>query len=139
MNRSGYYYDIDDFWAHIRWRGAVKSAIRGKRGQAFLREMLAAMDAMPSKRLIAHNLQKGGEVCAIGTIGVARGIDMAVIDVEDYDKVADVFGVSAALVREIEYENDDNWHRETPEGRFVRVRQWAKNQLLHTAPAGKQP
>lgn len=40
----------------IRWRGAVASAIRGKRGQAFLREMLAALDAMPEKRLIAGSL-----------------------------------------------------------------------------------
>jgi hypothetical protein len=44
-------------WSHIRWRGAVASAIRGGRGQAFLREMLAAMDAMPVKRLVANELR----------------------------------------------------------------------------------
>jgi len=47
MSRSGYSDDCDDQWSLICWRGAVKSAIRGKRGQAFLKEMLAALDALP--------------------------------------------------------------------------------------------
>ena len=47
MSRSGYSDDIDDNWAHIMWRGRVASSIRGKRGQAMLRELLAALDAMP--------------------------------------------------------------------------------------------
>ena len=62
MSRSGY-VDADDCdegeqWRHIRWRGAIKSAIRGKRGQAFLREMLDALDALPQKRLVPNVLQE---------------------------------------------------------------------------------
>ena len=38
MNRSGYTEEGDN-WSVVRWRGAVKAAIRGKRGQAFLREL----------------------------------------------------------------------------------------------------
>ena len=34
MSRSGY-TDECDGWELVRWRGAVNSAIRGKRGQAF--------------------------------------------------------------------------------------------------------
>lgn len=56
MSRHGYTDSCDDNFALIRWRGAAKSAIRGKRGQAFLRELLAALDAMPEKRLIAREL-----------------------------------------------------------------------------------
>jgi len=41
MSRSGYSDDCD-VWALIRWRGAVKSAIRGARGQAMLRELIQA-------------------------------------------------------------------------------------------------
>lgn len=41
MSRSGY-TDEDDIWAMIRWRGAVTSAIRGKRGQQALREWVAS-------------------------------------------------------------------------------------------------
>ena len=46
MSRSGYGDDIGQ-WDLIRWRGAVQSAMCGKRGQAFLKEMLAALDALP--------------------------------------------------------------------------------------------
>jgi hypothetical protein len=61
MSRSGYDYDgCYDTWASIRYYGAVKSAFRGKRGQAFLKEMLAALDAMPVKELVANVLINTG-------------------------------------------------------------------------------
>jgi hypothetical protein len=138
MSRSGYSEDLEQ-WDLIRWRGAVNSAIRGKRGQAFLREMLAAMDAMPEKRLIAHELAEPKYieighwglhegpplVCAIGSVGEARGIDMSEIDPEDRETVANVFGISPAMVAEIVYENDECGHwKETPEHRFARMRRW---------------
>lgn len=129
MSRSGYSDDIDsqeEQWALIRWRGAVKSAIRGRRGQNFLREMLDAMDALPEKKLIAHELEGSGAVCAIGSVGWARGIDMAQIDPENSGAVAATFGISRALACEIVYENDEGWgsYRETPEQRFARMREW---------------
>ena len=55
MSRSGY-VDCDDPLAAGRWSAQVKSAMRGKRGQAFLRELASAMDAMPVKELIADEL-----------------------------------------------------------------------------------
>lgn len=61
MSRSGYVDDMCDQWAMICYRGAVSSAIRGRRGQAFLREMLAALDAMPEKRLISGALVFDGQ------------------------------------------------------------------------------
>ena len=60
MSGSGYNDDCDG-WALIRWRGAVASAIRGRRGQAFLRDLLAALDAMPDKRLVADALVFDGQ------------------------------------------------------------------------------
>jgi hypothetical protein len=147
MSRSGYIEDCDDQWALIRWRGAVKSAIRGKRGQAFLREMLTAMDAMPVKRLIAHELEAtdlipvshGGvhevePVCAIGTVGKTRGIDMSKIDPEDYDTVAGKFGIASPMAREIAWKNDEcGRSRETPEERFQRMRKWIVSQIKESA------
>lgn len=112
MSRSGYTDDNDDQWALIRWRGAVNSAINGKRGQQFLRELAAALDAMPEKRLVANELQADGAFCALGVLGAARGIDMAPVDPEDRERVAKLFGVAAALAAEIMYENDeavDQW------------------------------
>jgi hypothetical protein len=136
MSRSGYTDAVDDHWQLIRWRGAVKSALRGKRGQAFLREMLAALDAMPAKQLIQNELElPHGPVCAIGRVGRARGVDMSTIDPEDYEQIAELFGVSRALVQEIEHINDDDfcYRKETPEQRFERVRQWVVKQLERKA------
>lgn len=120
MSRSGYCDDIDDVLAHGRWRGMVASAIRGKRGQAFLKEMLAAMDAMPIKRLIADDLEASDavscshwgmfetdSVCAIGAVGKARGVDMSKLDPEDYDTVAGTFGITSVLAQEIVFMNDE--------------------------------
>lgn len=130
MSRAGYYDDDSDQWATICWRGAVASAIRGKRGQAFLREMLTAMDALPEKKLVSHELEMDGQVCAIGSVGMARGIDMSQLDPENYSKVADTFGISEALAREIVYENDEGgWRDDTPEKRFERMRAWIMKNL----------
>ena len=132
MTRSGYSDDIDG-WDLIRWRGAVASAIRGKRGQAFFKEMLAALDKMESKRLIAEDLVKDGEVCALGAVGAARGVDMSKIDPQDHETVADTFGIPHALACEIMWINDD-WRHEPPEARYIRVRAWLESTIKVPQP-----
>lgn len=132
MSRSNYSDDIDQ-WALIRWRGAVNSATVGKRGQQFFRDLLAALDALPEKKLIANELveNSSGCVCALGALGKVRGIPMENIDPEDSDTVADAFGIADALAREVVYMNDEYgpWD-ETPEHRFARVRKWVERQLV---------
>lgn len=131
MSRHGYHDDLEDNWASIRWRGCVASAMRGKRGQAFLRELLAALDAMPEKRLVSAELiTDEGEVCAIGAVCKARGLDVADIDESDPYQVAAAVGLAPAMVREIAYENDDGaWHDETPERRWQRMRAWIASEI----------
>lgn len=132
MGRSGYSEDCENGWQLIRWRGAVASAFRGRRGQAFLREMLAALDALPEKKLISHDLQQDGCVCALGAVGMARGMDMSKIDPEDHDSVAGKFGVAHAMACEIMFENDEAagyWQIETPENRFARMRRWIVSEI----------
>lgn len=136
MSRSGYSEDYDG-WELVMWRGAVASAIKGKRGQAFLREMLAAMESMPEKRLIEGELEYNGEVCALGSVGKTRGLNMKGIDPEDRSTIAKIFGISGALAAEIAYMNDEGagyWSRETPESRFDRMRRWIETQLREPAP-----
>jgi len=106
MSRSGYSDDIDDNWALIKWRGAVKSAIRGARGQAFLRELLTALDTMPEKALASSELQADGTFCALGVVGQARGLDLTKIDTEDWQQLSIEFGIAQAMAREIMFEND---------------------------------
>lgn len=144
MSRSGYDDGCDDQWGLIRWRGQVHRAIRGKRGQAFLMELLDALEAMPRKRLIAHSLRleapafvppeftKTPQVCAIGAVGARRGVDLESLDPEDYDKIAGVFGIASQLVQEIEYENDeanDYYGKRTPEQRWQHMHDWAMRQI----------
>ena len=130
MSRSGY-SDEGDGWAEIRWRGAVKAAIRGQRGQRTLREMLAALDAMPHKVLAADSLvTAGGEYCALGVLGAQRGVELDTLDPEDYDGVAAAFGVAPALVREIVFENDEGGIlKETPKARWHRMREWVWSRI----------
>jgi hypothetical protein len=128
MSRSGYSDDCEG-WELIRWRGAVASALRGKRGQEFLRKLLAALDAMPNKRLIEGELEQDGEVCALGSLGRAQGMDMSKLDPTEPEEVASAFGISPALVKELTFVNDEwNW-RETPEERYEVVRNWVLKQL----------
>lgn len=142
MSRSGYVDDCDlDNWAMIKWRGQVASAIRGKRGQKLLTDLLAALDAMPEKALIAHELEtKNGDVCALGALGKARGIDMQKLDPEEPEEVAAAFGIAPQLAQEIVSMNDDHldsvWNEATkrydditPEQRWERMRAWVASQV----------
>jgi hypothetical protein len=159
MSRSGYIDDIDDDLAAGRWRAQVKNAIRGKRGQAFLRELAAAMDAMPVKELIAEELVNDeGQCCTIGVICKARGIDVTKIDYEEPEQVAAAVGIAHQMAAEIEYYNDEcgdrfvqvaiekppgapKWHpefrwdrvEETPAERWQRMRKWVDQNLTATS------
>ncbi len=127
MSRSGY-EETEDQWADIRWRGAVKSAIRGVRGQSLLREMLAGLDAMPEKILIAKELEENGEYCALGVVGRNRGLDLSAVDPDDCMEVAGVFGVAEALAAEIADINDMT-NRTTAE-RWIYVRKWVADNII---------
>jgi len=141
MSRSGYTDDQDDNWQMIKWRGMVASATRGKRGQKLLVDLLVALDAMPEKALVAHELEtKDGEVCALGALGKARGIDMQKLDPEEPESVAAAFDIATPLAQEIVYMNDEHfdsrWNEATkryedikPEERWASMRAWVASQI----------
>jgi hypothetical protein len=136
MSRAGYYDDGDDHWQLICWRGAVASAIRGKRGQAFLRELRDALDDMPAKRLIADELTIEGDACALGAVARWRGLDVTGIDADDHDSIHWHFGISNALAREIIWANDESWpYPKTPEERWRKMRWWVEAQLIRPEAA----
>lgn len=130
MSRSGYNEDCEN-WPLICWRGAVASAIRGKRGQQFLIELRDALDGMQEKKLIADELRNGaGCYCTLGVIGANRGIDMTDLNPYDREAVSQKFGIAEAMAAEIVYENDEgNWTSETPEQRWTRMREWVGKQI----------
>ena len=132
MSRSGYCDDLDN-WANIRWRGAVKSATRGKRGQSFFKELAAALDAMRVKRLIVNKLELEGEFCTLGVLGNARGLDMSEIEPEEPDQVSKGFNIAEALAQEVVFMNDEGtYFIESPEERWTRMRKWIESQITVT-------
>jgi hypothetical protein len=149
MSRHGYSEgDCDDYLAAGRWEAQLKSATRGKRGQAFFRALLEALDAMPEKRLVARELQTvQGEVCALGCLGKARGADFSSFardqehddgdweDDYDWDKLAEMFDIAPQLAREVMYQNDEAYVK-TAEERWQKVRGWVARQINPSACQG---
>ena len=132
MSRSGYTYDGENTEL---WRGAVTRSINGKRGQTFLREMLAALNDLPEQKLIANDLtMTNGDCCALGSVALARNIDVSSVDPEDSSTICRIFGISNAMACEIMYMNDEGCIDiglldETPENRFKRMREWVLQNL----------
>jgi hypothetical protein len=130
MSRSNYSDELDPLELG-RWRGAVLSAIRGKRGQRMLGELLSALSTMPVKELIADDLvTEDGKVCALGALGAKRKLDMTTVEPTDPEEVGALFDIPPALAAEIEYENDECGHPdETPAERWTRMRKWVRARL----------
>jgi hypothetical protein len=132
VSRSGYSDDCDDVLAMGRYIATRNKAMGGKRGQAFLSELLAALDAMPVKELVREELVDGYDpylialeatppryfggqehpqpfcgVCALGAVGQARGLAMAHLDPHEPEMVASAFGITTTVAREVVYANDE--------------------------------
>jgi len=132
MSRSGYSNDWgydDDNYCYL-YRATVDRSLAGKRGQRFLKELAAALDAMPEKKLIADELINAeGECCAIGVVCKTRNIDVTKIDEYDAEEVGKLVGISRSMAAEIEFENDEHVRNENPEDRWIRMRKWVGEQL----------
>lgn len=145
MGRHGYNEDCyEDHLQLGRWRGVIASATRGKRGQAFFRDLVEALDAMPVKELIRGDLEnEEGAVCALGALGRHQGKDLSAIDIEtceeDYDwsPLGNVFDVAGPLTQEVMWENDEYYRDQSPAERWTRMRSWAIDQLLPETLIGK--
>jgi hypothetical protein len=142
------------------WRASVVRARAGRRGQAVLAEMEAALLALPAKRLIEGAVSRDGEVCAIGALAVHRRVTggeqrafvLAALEEAwrgyddehdcDADAIArylgqDVLRVTYTLAWEIQAVNDRDWHRTapTPEERYEWVLEWVRRHRRTEVPA----
>lgn len=155
MGRIGY-SDEEDYPGQFGlWQGNCQRSINGKAGQAILRELQAALLALPSKRLIANSLvDTHGEVCAIGALANARGaVTDEMIGYAEYDMEA--VGVQLGMPRLVAWkvvemndiylngsdlvflEGPYRWPAErpylyveiTPEQRYERMLIWVQGQI----------
>jgi hypothetical protein len=131
MSRHGYSDECCEDNTIWLYRQAVDRAIAGKRGQAFLRELVVSLDALPIKRLTVGALVDGDGYCALGAVGRHR--EMAMVEGVEVDRreAAELFGIAPSMAAEIMFENDEgDWDRcETPEQRHARIREWAVSNL----------
>lgn len=127
MSRHGYSDDGENVGM---WRGVIASATRGKRGQAFFRALVEALDAMPEKRLVRGELEdREGSVCALGCLGKAKGVTLEPDDTYEWDKLGEVFNIAPQLAQETMYINDEWGRYGSPEQRWATVRAWAVEQI----------
>ena len=143
------YCDSDDYdwepWMEGQAAGAMRSAIRGRRGQQLLRDLIAGLDALPVQELAAGALEdfETGCVCALGAVRLQRGAEAVPLsfDLDDPDidwrDLAKPFDISETLAHAVISENEYSSKRNDEQSRRRRwqsVRAWAVGNLL--APAG---
>lgn len=135
------------------WEHAMRRALAGKRGQAALRELEAALLALPEKRLIAGRVSDGESVCTLGALALKRRTDKgaAVADAlasleRDYPEGDDAdwlamelgqgeLGLRYTLAWEVIAQNDDEYgdRRLSPEERYAAMLAWVRRQLGEVA------
>ena len=149
MSRFGYdpEYDTDygskEFQAAV-WDRNYARSLRGRKGQAALRELRDALRALSPRRLIEGFCETtidddGNEVisgvCAIGAMYVARGLPvdnyMQSEDFSSWDTadVGESMGMSNTMAFGIAYRNDETYSDLTPESRWWAMYAWVLQQI----------
>lgn len=101
----------------------------------FYKELAAALDAMPVKRLIAGELFDGADCCSMGAVALARGIT-----VQRWPHILVQLDIPEQLWDEVVNTNDcgssgdcGSVFNETPEARWIRMRAWVDQQINEAA------
>ena len=136
------YSDEEDFPGQYElWQANCRRSLRSRAGQRELRELEAALLALPEKRLIHGALQDGtGGMCAIAAYGQRKGVDLSTFDPEyDSDDVGIAGGMPKLVAWKVVERNDvllddyyvtaegptkpePGWYREHYENRGVHQR-----------------
>lgn len=129
------------------WRANVERAIKGKRGQAFLKELEEALLALPEKKLIEGRVCEMGKVCAMGALALKRRMstgekiedalrwlgDEAPMESYAYETAAFMekhFKVLQCLSFEVAYTNDERRQKDpTEEARYEKVLAWVRENI----------
>ncbi len=132
-------------WMEGQQAGALKSAIRGQRGQRLLRDLVAALDALDAPELSAGALEDEttGCCCAFGAVRRYRGaaaVPLCFHPTEeelDPSHFAEPFDVAPALAWQV-VEVNEGWSDSNKQAarrqRWGRVRAWAVRHLAGVEP-----
>lgn len=154
MSRHGYSDDYSNEWHDIaangRWKASLNRAIKGKRGQAFLRAFIDQLESMPldKRELGADSItEPSGAMCSLGVMLHANGKPAPSPESESYlgpfegweewetrewwtenagPAIAEDLNIAKSMAEEIMYVNDEwfNPPRDCPRQRERRLR-WA--------------
>lgn len=139
------YSDEEDFPGQFfLWQANCERSLGGRLGQAALRELEAALVALPTKRLIANDLQTPeGDVCAIGALARHKGITPSPEgNVRGFDPEYEMeeIGVECGMPRMVAWKavekNDIELGYVTPEERYTRMLDWVRSELSSRSPTG---
>lgn len=112
------------------WQANCERSLRGKHGQEELKELRAALLAMPDKRLIYGLLEADGEVCAIGAYARHKGLDLSKYDPEDAtDEVGIEAGMPTLVAWKVVEMNDMELSHLSPEVRYERMLKWIESKI----------
>lgn len=133
----------------------LERLLAGKRGQVVLRELEAALLAVPDRKLIANHGAKDGQVCVVAalavhlkvTLGQAREQVLRELEEEerqylgdDYEEgwgddqwtvdLGESIGIPHSLAWRLVALNDVDLDYCTPEQRYEKVLKWTRGHLL---------
>jgi hypothetical protein len=137
--------DCDNNVSYL-YESIVDRAIKGKRGQKLLKELEAALAALPEKKLIHFYFSKDGQVCSLGALALKREMEGGKNREEALELINDKFDkkeqeneyfnmpayagkeldIARTLAHEIMCENDEADYKCTPEERYSRVLNWVR-------------
>lgn len=113
------------------WQANCQRSLRGARGQRELRELEAALLALPEKRLIHGAAEENGEVCAIACYGQRKGVDLSKFHAySESDRIGVAGGMPRLVAWKVVEMNDEEFDRETPEQRYEKMFAWVRSQLV---------
>ena len=132
-------------WMEGQQAGALRSAIRGQRGQRLLRDLVAGLDALPTPELSAGALEDEatGCCCAFGAVRRYRGAAAVPLWFDPMEEgldpphFAEPFDVAPALAWEVVEVNEglsDSNMEAARRQRWERVRAWAVKHLAGGEP-----
>lgn len=147
MSRFDDGYDEDYPNQFALYHANVKRAMKGRRGQAFLKELEEALLALPEKKLIEGRLCEAGKVCAMGALALKRRTSTGE-KIEDAFKwleneapgegyagdtaefMEKHFGILQCLSIETAYTNDERCRKPwTEETRYETVLGWVRENI----------